>query len=82
MYCKRLTRKFQFTIRPNARCIGAGVFAPPVFFFSQRTGAKSAFPDTSLDSGLISAASAMDITRLNCSPVTTPPGPFAGVFFS
>ncbi len=81
MYCKRLTGKYLFTIGPPARCTGEGVFEPPVFCFSQSAGAKPAFPDANLDSGHISAAPAMDITRLNCSPMTIPPGPFAGIFF-
>lgn len=82
MYCKRLTGKYLFTIRPTARCISPSVSAPPVLVFSKGGGTNSAYSDTSLDSGHISNAHPMDIIRLVGSPKDLPADPTAGVFIA
>ncbi|MEN6306871.1 MAG: hypothetical protein ABFD91_03870 [Anaerohalosphaeraceae bacterium] len=82
MYCKRLNGKFQFTIRPTVRYTGAGVFGPLVLVFSKGTGAYSAYSDTSLDSGHLSDAQTIDITRLVGSPRSLLPGPSAGILIA
>lgn len=82
MYCKRLTGKYLFTIRPTAHCIGPSVSAPPVLVFSKGGGTNSAYSDTSQDSGHISNAQTMDIIRLVGSPMDLPADPSAGVFIA
>ncbi len=82
MYCKRLTGKYLFTIRPTAHCIGPSVSAPAVLVFSKGAGTNSAYSDTRLDSGHISNAQTIDITRLVGSPMDFLPDSSAGVFIA